>query len=294
MEEHRNKWLSVIVMAIVVAATVYGTWFYRLELEDLGRAVGPAGRAPQMYLWGAEIAICFIVWGLTYGVCAALQRNSRVWQGFNLLPVLLLAVILVNFGPQLARKAGFDWVDDTRWQSPRMLENDYAAQVIMNANACQAELDQVGFPKFMRPVSLGSQKGLERAREKLKQTQAVEQSCRDRDTAAAAKFRTALAALHTTSAARQAAVAALADSAEADSARLRQIDADLIAEYTRMLDDLAAAKSGWYAHGFDMAFYGTRDAARFKSHAAAIKTLAKEREAVTQRLWSRNPEAGQG
>jgi hypothetical protein len=283
----RAKWLSVIVMLIVVAATVYGTWFYRLELEDLGRAVGPAGQAPQMYLWGAEIAVCIVVWGLTYGVCALIQRNTRV--GFNLLPVLLLAVILVNFGPRLARLAGFDGFDDTRWQTPRMLASDYTAEVAANANACQAELDQVGFPKFMRPVSIGSPNGVARAREKLKQTQAVEQSCQTRDAAAAAKFRTTLASLNATAEARKAVLDTLADSAENDRGRLRQIDAGLIAEYTRMLDDLTAAKSGWGARGFDMAFYGDRDAARFRAHAAAVNTLAKERQAVTQRLSSRTP-----
>jgi hypothetical protein len=288
VEQHRAKWLCVIIMLIVVAATVYGTWFYRLELEDLGRAVGPAGQAPQMYLWGAEIAVCIVVWGLTYGVCALIQRNTRA--GFNLLPVLLLAVILVNFGPRLARLAGFDGFDDTRWQTPRMLASDYTAEVAQNANACQAELDQVGFPKFMRPVSVGAPNGVARAREKLKQTQAVEQSCQARDTAAAAKFRTTLASLNATAEARQAVLGALADSAESDRSRLRQIDADLIAEYTRMLDDLAAAKSGWGARGFDMAFYGDRDAARFRAHAAVVNTLAKERQAVTQRLSSRTPD----
>ncbi len=276
-------------MLIVVAATVYGTWFYRLELEDLGRAVGPAGQAPQMYLWGAEIAVCIVVWALTYGVCALIQRNTRV--GFNLLPVLLMAVILVNFGPRLARLAGFDSFDDTRWQTPRMLSSDYTAEVAANANACQAELDQVGFPKFMRPVSIGSPNGVARAREKLKQTQAIEQSCQARDAAAAAKFRTTLASLNATAEARQAVLGALADSAESDRARQRQIDADLIAEYTRMLDDLAAAKSGWGARGFDMAFYGDRDAARFRAHAAAVSKLSKERQAVIQRLNSRAPQA---
>lgn len=291
MEKHRNNWLSVTVMLIVVVATVYGTWFYRLELEDLGRAIGPAGQAPQMYLWGAEIAVCIVVWGLTYGVCALIQQSTRVWQVFNLLPVLLVAVILVNFGPRLARMAGFDGFDDTRWQTPRMLASDYTAEVVANANACQAELDQVGFPKFMRPVSIASQNGVARAREKLKQTQAVEQACQTRDAAAAAKFRTALAALHATAEAQKAVLDTLADSAESDSARLRQIDADLIAEYTRMLDDLAIAKSGWGTRGFDMAFYGDRDAARFRAHAAAVSKLSKERQAVIQRLNSRAPQA---
>lgn len=282
-----QKWLTIAVMLIVVAGTVYGTLVYSPDLQELGEAYGPAGHAPRMYLWGAEIVVCIGIWVAAYLVCALIQRSLDVWQGFNLLPVLLLAVIAANFGPQFAELAGYHWSPISDYQSLRALKEDNVAAVIVNNNACQAELEQLGYPKFMRPFSLGEPRGLQIARGKLKKARTVVQACQARDAAQAAKFRQAVNALRMTAHAKR---EALADgSADADGARLRQIDFQLLAEYERTIDDLAASKAGWYAEGYHLAFYRKRDLDTFTAHEMKAKKLTDERAAVIERLWARKP-----
>lgn len=282
-----QKWLSIVVMLAVVAGAVYGTLVYSPDLQELGEAYGPAGHAPQMYLWGADIVVCIGIWVATYLVCAVIQRSLDVWQGFNLLPVLLLAVLGANFAPQLAEMAGYHWSPVSGYQTLRALKQDNVASIIENDNACQAELDRLGYPKFMRPFSLGETRGPQAAREKLKKTRAVLQACEQRDAAQAAKFQQAVEGLRMTAHAKRETLATGKDSADTDRTRLRQIDVELIAEYERTLDDLAASKAGWYAEGYHLAFYRKRDLDTFTAHEMAAKKLTDERAAVTERLWAR-------
>lgn len=283
-----QKWLTVIVMLIAAVATVYGTLTYSPELQELGRSYGPAGHVPRIYLWGAEIAVCLAVWALTYLVCAAIQRSFDVWQGFNFLPVLLLAVIGLNFGPQYF---GYKGLQRSGPAAIRALTDDNVTQIILNNNACEADLDRVGFPKFMRVFALGAQNGLPKARAAIKQARAVADGCQQRDAAQAAKFRQAVEALNITARDRQAVLAELdgnKDGAEADRRRLRQIETELLDEFQREVDDLAASKAGWYAASFDMVFYDKHDLKRFKAHVAKAKELLAERQTVSNRLWSRD------
>lgn len=293
MRSHSQKWLTLAVMLLVTAATVYGTLHYGAQLQELGRSYGPAGHPPRMYRWGAEIVVCIAVWLAAYLLCAAIQRTMDVWQGFNLLPVLLLAVIAVNFGPQLAQRVGIDWPVEVDRQTVQSLENDYVAQLAMDNNACQAEFAQLEFPKFMRPVSLGTPKGPKSARTKLQAARVVEQSCQNRDQAEAAKFRASVAALHADTATTQQVLDDVAkNGVETNLRQLRQIESDLLAEYERMLDDLAASKAGWYADGYDMAFYNKRDLHLFRSHVAKVKKLTDDRDAVNRKLWEKTATAG--
>jgi hypothetical protein len=140
----------------------------------------------------------------------------------------------------------------------------------------------------MRPFSLGEPRGLQVAREKLKKARAVVQSCQARDAAQTAKFRQTIEGLRMTAHAKRDAVENSKDSAEAGRDRLRQIDFELIAEYERTLDDLAASKAGWYAEGYHLAFYRKHDLDTFTAHQTKTKKLSDEREAVTERLWARS------
>ncbi len=220
-------------------------------------------------------------------VSALMFTQFHVALIVRVLPVLLLAVIAANFGPQFAELAGYHWSPISDYQSLRALKEDNVAAVIVNNNACQAELEQLGYPKFMRPFSLGEPRGLQIARGKLKKARMVVQACQARDAAQAAKFRQAVNALRMTAHAKREALASSKDSAEADVARLRQIDLKLLSEYERTIDDLAASKAGWYAEGYHLAFYRKRDLDTFTAHELKAKKLADEREAVTERLWAR-------
>jgi hypothetical protein len=271
-------------MLVVTIATVAGTLRYGPALQKLGAAYGPAGHPPQMYLWGAIVVVCIAVWMAAYGLCAVIQRSVDVWQGFNLLPALLLTVIAANFAPQFANMLGFHWTEADP-QAIQAAIDDNTAQIIMDDGACQADLENLGFPKFMRPFSLGAPNGLRQAREKLKKARAIEQACRERDEAHAARFRQAVEALGASPQTAQDASAG----ADADRSRLRQIETDQMAEYERMLDDLAASKAGWYAESYQMAFYNKRDLKLFKAHAAKAALMNAEHEAVSRRLWARNP-----
>ena len=287
------KWLIVVVMLVVTAATVWGTLTYGNALMTLAVTYGPPDQLPQMYLWGALVAVCLVAWIATYMLCALIQRSLSVWGGFSLLPLLLLAVIGFNFGPhygpQMWADLHYKLFEESDQKAITAVKEDNLTQIIVNADMCRAEMKKLGFPEFMFVYNLAAPHGLETARDKIKKARAIVLNCQARDNVRVEKFRHDIQALDVAEKAKAEALAIeFGSGAEADRARIRQLETQLIDEFEAVLDDLAAAKDRWYVSGGQLVFIRQRDLDRFNAHISKIRRLAAQADDAYVRMRSRD------
>lgn len=290
------KWLTVVVMAIAVAATAYGTLIYGDGLMRLAVAYGPPGYLPQMYLWGAVVSAAIAAWIVTYLLCALIQRSLNVWNGFNLLPVLLLAVIGVNFGPHYAPQIWADlhyrWFEEADQKALAAVEGDNLSQIVVNNDRCRDELQKLGFPEFMFVASLGAPHGLDRARTKIKTARSIVLECQKRDGERLAKYRAGIEALAIDDKLKAQVLAAeFGDgpgSAASDRRRIRQLELQLIDEFEAMLNDLAAGDRLWYASSNQIIFVRRHDLDVFNAHGEKAKKLINEANALFAQAQERD------
>ena len=153
------------------------------------------------------------------------------------------------------------------------------AQVAADRQHYGAEISALGFPGFMAPERLATDRGLHATRARLTQAAAVVEKYRALQMSRIRDYRDAVAKAGISDVDKQAALARIDSDVSENVIRINRswdLEADILGEYKQAVEVLARAQGDWVVFHHTLRFSRPADLQAFNSHVQNARNLGKQ------------------